>query len=413
MKKYKIILFAFLITYLSTPTSAQVSSKDEALFIKSIKLAKKSKFKKAIKKIEPVVERNPQNEVAWNNYIQYCYFDWANSPSIQRNFSITTSSDSVVTDDEQREINDAVRFLSYTLGHTEEEIKLHRVLVNASLNVRYSEMSWIVSRNIYVDGKIRVDTNLLIRSIEAYREGELEFKRGNYNDAAKLYQEALDIEPRFYKARLYLGDCYYSLKEYSRAVEIFEETKNRFPRLLEPAKYYVDALDGLGQNDKAKEACMEAILRFPDGGMFSRLADYYENENKTFDDHWMRRKHHPNQVYTSISELHGYEEELPEYWKYYREAKDSVIVFADSKGILQRNSVTDYQTLEGYCWDYMLRKADKDIEELEFARKMQAEGMLEPYVLISLFHVDLYDQFIYYTENNRLNCINFLNSLAE
>ena len=50
--------------------------------------------------------------------------------------------------------------------------------------------------------------------------------------------------------------------------------------------------------------------------------------------------------------------------------------------------------MEVYCWKKMLEATrNEDIPALEYARYMEQQGMLAPYVLVSLFNVDLYPQY--------------------
>jgi hypothetical protein len=103
--------------------------------------------------------------------------------------------------------------------------------------------------------------------------------------------------------------------------------------------------------------------------------------------------------------------DLPSYWEHYVEAMENVREISSDDGILEKNSITNYVTLEGYCWDYMLTKADADIEELKYAREMQANGTLEHYVLITLFHVDLYKQYKFFIESKPNESKLYLESL--
>jgi hypothetical protein len=52
--------------------------------------------------------------------------------------------------------------------------------------------------------------------------------------------------------------------------------------------------------------------------------------------------------------------------------------------------------------------ADEDIESLEYAREMDKKGMLEPYLLIGLYNVDLYQQYLHFIENNKLEAEKFI-----
>jgi tetratricopeptide (TPR) repeat protein len=406
-------IFLLLLFIWAPLVQAQVTGKEEKLFNKSVKLYGKKKYAKAVKTITPVVEAHKDLPLLWRNYIQYCFMDYAYNGKTMSNFSISIDFDDEdeLTEEEKaaklRRLNKMFKYLM--LGA--EEKKLMIVCREATLYTRDLESGIPVVRRMYVDQFERVDTNVLNRAGDRYREGEEDFRRGNYNDAIKNYQAALDIEQNFYKARLYLADSYYMLKEYQRAAPIFKETIDRFPNLLEPRKMYVDALEGMHEIEKAKDASLESLLCFPDIGMISRLERYCEDLGETYNDYWMARQFRVNEIDPVDSLLGEDITDLPSYWEHYVEAMENVREISSDDGILEKNSITNYVTLEGYCWDYMLTKADADIEELKYAREMQANGTLEHYVLITLFHVDLYKQYKFFIESKPNESKLYLESL--
>ena len=50
-----------------------------------------------------------------------------------------------------------------------------------------------------------------------------------------------------------------------------------------------------------------------------------------------------------------------------------------------------------------------DTPALSYARYIKEKGLLEPYLLINLFNVDLYAQFQHFIENKRGVAENFIN----
>jgi tetratricopeptide (TPR) repeat protein len=86
-----------------------------------------------------------------------------------------------------------------------------------------------------------VDTAVSKKALKYFNNAEEEFQKKNYDQAAKLYKRAIDEQPDFYKASLYLGDCYYAMDNYTDAITSFKAAMDRFPNLIEPRKYLVDA----------------------------------------------------------------------------------------------------------------------------------------------------------------------------
>jgi hypothetical protein len=51
----------------------------------------------------------------------------------------------------------------------------------------------------------------------------------------------------------------------------------------------------------------------------------------------------------------------------------------------------------------------EDVPALDYARYINDKGLLEPYLLINLFNVDLYAQFKHFVENNKSVAENYIN----
>lgn len=406
--KTKILTLIVVLFVSFSFTNAQITKKDVKRFDKSVKLFNKGKYEKALELIDPIVLRNPSNSTLWAYKIEYMYKDYVTTKSLG-NFVIVTSDGDIASAKMLQDL------LNNAFGSA---IKKHNLLVSLKKCTRYCndgdlESVYRILRAEFIDTKYPVDTAISEESKEIYTEAEQQFWNRNFNNAAELYDDALNIEPDYYKARLYLGDSYFSLHEYERAAPIFKECADRFPDLLEPQKYYADALEGMEEYKKALDASIEGVLRFPDVGMFMRMEDYADEIGKEFNREWIARPCPVNVASDTIDADDLPLDNIPEYWKYYFEAKGKIAKHTDKQGLLSTNSITEYSTLEAYCWDYMLERAEDDIEELAVAREMKESGQLEAYVLISLFHYDLFDQFKHYVGNNKTAAVDYLNSLVK
>lgn len=58
---------------------------------------------------------------------------------------------------------------------------------------------------------------------KAVRQGNKEFKKGEYFDSEISYRSALDINPSSFKANFNLGDALYKQEKYEQAAQIFED----------------------------------------------------------------------------------------------------------------------------------------------------------------------------------------------
>lgn len=167
-----------------------------------------------------------------------------------------------------------------------------------------------------------------------------------------------------------------------------------YPNKLEPRKYLVDAYINMDLWEDAEKACIEAIFVYPGSGMFDKLAYIVQNQNLRLNKHWMIRNFEPNVAFSEQNQL------SEEPWKYYREAKEKILPYCDSLGIIIKpNTLTEQKYLEAYCWEYMLDNS-KD-EKLDFARSMQKKGFLDCYVLLSMYHFSVYKQYTDFSANNK------------
>lgn len=234
---------------------------------------------------------------------------------------------------------------------------------------------------------------------------EKDFSNGNYTGAITLYQKALAADPTHYKAQLYLGDCYYMLKEYQDAIREFKKAVDRKPYLLEPRKYLADAYYKAGLYEKSLEACKEGYLIYPDFSMKEKLESISDAAGKKISLHWIPRSVLPNKMAPSakkemkISTSEKKQEPAKDDWKYYQEAFENIKSDCDENGIILNSSKTKDKYLEVYCWRHMLSKSNSS--DFAFAKEMDKVGFLDCYVFLSCFHYDFYEQFKHFVNQNQ------------
>jgi tetratricopeptide (TPR) repeat protein len=267
---------------------------------------------------------------------------------------------------------------------------------NATLNCNNAESSSMLLRNFLVDPK--VDTAVNDAAKEMFNQAEKQFQSNNFGKAAELYQKAIDIQPNYFKASLYLGDSYYAMKNYREAINYFKRSVESFPTMLEPRKYLSDAYNGEGLYNKAIEEGINALCIYPDQNMYIKVRDLIARHENKLLPRQLVRVVYPISKETSSGEIPGEftdEEQSKllkkqaDYWEYYSAAGKNLKDKFDTKGINSSNNGERY--LELACWKEMLKYSQAP--ELETARKMKALGMLDCYVFITCFHHDIYDQY--------------------
>jgi tetratricopeptide (TPR) repeat protein len=93
--------------------------------------------------------------------------------------------------------------------------------------------------------------------------GEAAFAKGDFTDAIALYQKALTIEPTNYNATLFIGDCYYRLRDLERAGEWFSRAIALNANIETAHRYWGDALLAAKKPDEAKAHFIDAFLAEP------------------------------------------------------------------------------------------------------------------------------------------------------
>lgn len=264
----------------------------------------------------------------------------------------------------------------------------------------------------FVDEEI--DNNIPKKAIQFFNEAEKEFGDKNYEAAAKLYRRALEEKPDFYKARLYLGDTYYATKNYAEAAAVFKEAKEKYPNLLEPRKYLADAYSKQLLYDKALAEMIETMTIYPDYNMYLKMENICVYNNKKINIDWTQRKIFPNVLTSDSSKkntmpyVDTYPLEANDTWKHYQNAAEKIKPFCNSKGIITgQNDLTKTSYLEIYSWEEMLKNSNDP--SLAQAKKMQQDGYLDCYVMVTCFHYDLYDQYKEFVKANHQKVIDYFN----
>lgn len=251
-------------------------------------------------------------------------------------------------------------------------------------------------RNLNVD--VDVDTMVNKKALKYYADAEEEFGKKNYDNAAKLYKRALEEQPDFYKAGLYLADCFYFTQNYPAAAEAFKNASNRFPALLEPRKYLIDSYAKQKLYDKCISEAIACMSVYPDLSVVVKMDDAAYLLDKKFSFKWTPRAVFPNVMRdTTESAFNVFvpkeERKVPEPWTFYQASFEKIKPFCDQNGIVvQANSLTGARYMEVFGWEEMLRNSKDPL--LDEARAMQKDGYLDCYVLVTCFHYDFYEQYL-------------------
>jgi tetratricopeptide (TPR) repeat protein len=95
------------------------------------------------------------------------------------------------------------------------------------------------------------------------KRGEQKFAANEKDEALKLYQEALSLDPKSYHAALFGGDVYFSEAKLDEAVSWFTKAIEINPNAETAYRYLGDALAKLGRNSEARDRYVDAVVAEP------------------------------------------------------------------------------------------------------------------------------------------------------
>lgn len=258
---------------------------------------------------------------------------------------------------------------------------------NATRQTPFADSASHYLRILMVD-TIDPDLDVSDEIYEIYEEGLSMYRNNDFVLAAKNYEKAISMAPNFYMAHIRLGDVYYLMSKDTAALTKYQQAALILPRLPD-AKYKLAlAYYNRGKYTDAAASIIEAIMIYPEAAYIALLKRIMSKMGTTLDTHWIQREVFP------LTTAHVYEEIIAKEktpWWQYQAAKQEVHGYYDSLGMVRPNEKTTEHYLEMYGWKYMLNRTGTD--KFAFARVMQDIGYLDCYVLITLFHQDVYSQF--------------------
>lgn len=402
--KLKTLSTACLILCISISAFAQLDKASNKALKKAEKYYKKEKYTKSAEMLKPVLQKYPTNKNIWSSYQEVNYKAYINNPMNNMNFKIeVTGNDSALKESD---------FLAEQLQYIMQKPKYdyYNSIYYTSLSVPFNSNASIMLRSHYVDKLYYTGDSIDDQSTAYFEQGEGEFRAKNFQKAIEYYKKSYAADTNNYKALLYLGDSYYAMEYYGEAATYFRQAIAKEPMLSEPRKYLSDALANKGEVELALETAKETLLVYPEEQTFVTIFNLLKDiGEKKLDRNWVLRLASVNNVSDRYRRAQFYDDMM--HFSHYAAAVEEVKEYYNKDGILKDDAPQSYPTyLEVHSFRKMLEAtADEDIESLEYARQMDKKGMLEPYLLIGLYNVDLYQQYLHFVENNKLEAEQFIN----
>ncbi|MFM2387398.1 MAG: hypothetical protein RL660_2155 [Bacteroidota bacterium] len=246
-------------------------------------------------------------------------------------------------------------------------------------------------------------------AIDKVDEADERFLIMEYAPALTLYDEAMGIQPDYFEAYLKMAEAYAKLREDSMAVVYYKAAIELRPQSTAPYFAFANYWYRIGEFQESLDNTLQCILLYPERKFFSMWASIAQQTAHEFKSQWVPRPVFPILAGRDIDEILA-EDKSP--WQHYQAAKSTYGVYSDSTGIMRKNEISGEEYLEVNAWLAML-DSTKDLKQFEFARHMRKIGYLDCYVLVSLFHHDLYPQYEHLIKNHQKKVQAYLKMLSE
>jgi tetratricopeptide (TPR) repeat protein len=97
-----------------------------------------------------------------------------------------------------------------------------------------------------------------------FQEAEAKFVAHSYNEAIALYRKALELDPAYTDAALYLGDAYFAQEKWEDAEPWFKKAAEMEPLYGRTWRFLFDCYGAMGRRRDAEGAAMSGLAAEPD-----------------------------------------------------------------------------------------------------------------------------------------------------
>ncbi len=102
-----------------------------------------------------------------------------------------------------------------------------------------------------------------------FQQAEVFFAQSKYDEALKMYQKALDADPKRYESALYMGDCYVAKQDWDNAEKSYQKAIEIDPNRETAYRYSATPFMKQKKYDTARDLYIEAFIIEPYSKMSS------------------------------------------------------------------------------------------------------------------------------------------------
>ena len=380
MNMLRSFLFILFLVFVSV-SSAQMDKANVRAMKKIDRLSKRGKFENAGIRMRTVLIKYPVSLNLWDIYIGLTYNDYVQKLNERNSSDIKTKK--------------------ALFNH-------YNAVYYANMSVPFNSRASSMLRDLYVDKIYYSKKSLNIQPLELLEKANQEMSSQNYQLAIDLYGRSYSLDSNNYSALIGLGKSHAKMEYYGKAIQFYNQAKLLQPMINESNKLLASALLKKGEYSLALEVCKNSLLIYPEESIFSMMHTILDEQNKQLQRNWVLRLSPINNIDDYYHRGRLFDNQL--HFSHYQDAMESAKEYYDINGLLKDGvSLPISQYLEVYCWEKMLKATEgMDVPALSYARYLQNKGLLEPYILINLFNVDLYAQFSHFVENKKNVAQNFI-----
>lgn len=386
-------MIGILIAITSLNVQAQLDKKSERSLRKASRLVKREKYYKAADRVRNVIRKYPVNNRLWDYYQEIYYRNYQHNYVDLLDYINQLRSTGDPQDQEHQ-------MFMYVLETPKRDYL--NAIYDAATYVPFNVRSAGLMRLNYVDPVIFERTKLSEESKEQLNKAIKAFDEKNYQDVIDYGLAAYKLDTNNYQALSKVGRAYYELEYYGDAAIQFRKAIALEPDWIEPRIYLADVLNRKGDQNGALVELKSCLLVYPDESSMVKINQLLtRNGHSGLHRHWILRLAPVAVTHNERGRHLFFEETL--HFQYYTTALEAVASCYDEDGIKKEDCTEEVDRyLEVECFERMLTATEnEDIPALDHARMMQEMGMLDAYLFIGLYNVDLYTQFTDYIEHNR------------
>ncbi len=142
-----------------------------------------------------------------------------------------------------------------------ERIRAREILLRAKQLGNNNSLLLNLLDSLPADGSLRYPGTPEVA--EALAAGDAAFAKNDYEEAAKHYAKAFELDPKSYSAALFLGDCYFALKNIPKAAEWYEKAIQINPDTETAYRYESDMYTKNGEQQKARQLAIQGVVADP------------------------------------------------------------------------------------------------------------------------------------------------------